>query len=125
MRTATINIGGKDRLLCFSARVVRSCTERYGGVEHIGEHLSGQDVRKNLDEAVWLLGQMLDAGARYSKMSGLDNPDAPSVEELYDLLGMDDFADLRGKISETISNGGTASVKAVAPKNAGATPEEV
>lgn len=123
MRTATINIGGKDRLLCFSARVVRSCTERYGGVEHIGEQLNGHDVEKNLDEAVWLLGQMLDAGARYAKMSGLENPDAPPVDDLYDLLGMDDFAGLRGKISETISNGGTASVKAAAPKNAGATPE--
>lgn len=122
MRTARITLAGKEYHLCFSARVVRACTERYGGVEHIGERLEGKDLGKNLDEAVWLLAQMLDAGARYAKMSGLDNPPAPSTEDLYDLMGMDDFSGLKGKIFETISNGGSPAVKAEPPKNAEATP---
>ena len=35
MRTASIEICGKEHLLCFSARVVRACTEKYGEVENI------------------------------------------------------------------------------------------
>ena len=55
MRTASIEIGGKAHLLCFSARVVRAVTERYGGVEHIDTALSANDPLKALDEAVWLV----------------------------------------------------------------------
>ena len=35
MRTAKLELNGQERLLCFSARVVRSCTERYGDVAEI------------------------------------------------------------------------------------------
>lgn len=122
MRTAKMSVAGQERLLCFSARVVRECTERYGGIEHLGEQLSGQDDEKNLSEAVWLLAQMLDAGDRYAKLTGQENPAAPTYEDLYDLLGMDDFSGLKDKIAETISVGGTAVVSAEPPKNAGATP---
>lgn len=122
MRTAKMNVAGQERLLCFSARVVRECTERYGGIEHLGEQLSGQEDGKNLSEAVWLLAQMLDAGDRYAKLTGQENPAAPTYEDLYDLLGPDDFAGLRDRIAETISVSGTATVSAAPPKNAGATP---
>ena len=43
MRTATIDICGREYLLCFSARVVRAVTERYGGMEHIDEALTAED----------------------------------------------------------------------------------
>ena len=69
MRTAKISIDGREYLLCFSARVMRACTERYGGVESI-----------------------------------------------------DDLAGLKGKISETITNGRTPTLDAVPPKNGEATP---
>ena len=64
MRTATIDICGREYLLCFSARVVRAVTERYGGMEHIDEALSTEDPVKALDESVWLLAAMMDGGAR-------------------------------------------------------------
>lgn len=122
MRTATITIGGKDHLLCFSARVVRACTERYGGVEHIDTALSDNEPVKALDEAVWLLAAMMDGGARYARMNEIPNAPALTADELLDVMDLDDFAQLRGKIAETITNGKETHVEAEPPKNAETTP---
>ena len=124
MRTAKISINGAEHLLCLSARVVRACTQRYGGISGIDEALSGSDISRAMDEAIWLIGTMMDAGARYAKLSGLENPAPLSVEELYDVCGVDDFAALYSKIAETVTNGKSVSVEAVPPKNAEATPGE-
>ena len=107
--------------MCFSARVVRACSERYGGIEHLVEKMSG-DAVQSLDEAIWLLSQMMDAGVRYAKMNGDESAEAPTADDLYDLFGMDDFAGLKDKIAETITNGNKTTVEAEAPKNGKATP---
>ena len=73
MRTATININGEERLLCFSMRAIMAVNDRYGGVEQIGSALSGDDVTHNLQEAIWLISTMLEAGARYAALNGMDN----------------------------------------------------
>lgn len=122
MRTAKISIDGMEYLLCFSARVMRACTERYGGVEKIDDALSAKDPARALDETIWLLGTMMDAGARYARLNGLENPEPLSCDDLYDAAGIDDLAGLKGKISETITNGRTPTLDAVPPKNGEATP---
>lgn len=122
MRTASIEIGGKVHLLCFSARVVRAVTERYGGMENIDEALSTENPVKALDEAVWLLAAMMDGGARYAKMSGLETPPPLTADELLDVLDIGDFAALREKIAETVTNGTTRHVEADPGKNAETTP---
>ena len=111
MRTAKIEIEGREYLLCFSARVVRAVTERYGGVEAIDGALSGS-------EAVWLLATMMDGGARYAKLNDIDNPPALTADELLDVLDISDFGRLKDKIAETITNGKSVNVEAEPPKNA-------
>ena len=103
MRTATIDICGREYLLCFSARVVRAVTERYGGMEHIDEALSTEDPVKALDESVWLLAAMMDGGARYA-------------------MDLNDFVQIRTMIAETMTNGTTRHVEADPGKNAETTP---
>lgn len=122
MRTATITIGGKEHLLCFSARVVRACTERYGGVEHIDTALSDNEPVKALDEAVWLLAAMMDGGARYARLNEIPNAPALTADELLDVLDIGDFAKMRDKIAETITNGKETHVEAEPSKNAETTP---
>lgn len=117
MRTAKIEIDGREHLLCFSARVVRACTEKYGGVEKIGDALSEGSPVETLDEAVWLLATMMDAGARYAKLNGIDNPPPLSAEDMLDVCDLSDFAAFKDKITETITNGKTTTVEAEAPKN--------
>lgn len=118
MRTAKIEIEGREHLLCFSARVVRAVTERYGGVEAIDGALSGSDPVRALDEAVWLLATMMDGGARYARLNEIDNPPALTADELLDVLDISDFGRLKDKIAETITNGKSVNVEAEPPKNA-------
>lgn len=118
MRTARIEIEGREHLLCFSARVVRAVTERYGGVEAIDGALSGSEPVRALDEAVWLLATMMDGGARYAKLNEIDNPPALTADELLDVLDLSDFSRLKNKIAETITNGKSVNVEAEPPKNA-------
>lgn len=122
MRTASIEIGGKAHLLCFSARVVRAVTERYGGLEHIDEALSTEEPVKALDEAVWLLAAMMDGGARYAKMSGLETPPPLTADELLDVMDLNDFGQLRTKIAEAVVSGRETHVEADPGKNAETTP---
>lgn len=118
MRTARIEIEGREHLLCFSARVVRAVTERYGGVEAIDGALSGSEPVRALDEAVWLLATMMDGGARYANLNDIDNPPALTADELLDVLDISDFGRLKDKIAETITNGKSVNVEAEPPKNA-------
>lgn len=135
MRTARITIDGAEYLLCFSARVVRACTERYGDITNIDKALTGgSDVQAKdkalprgsavqaMDEAVWMIAAMMDAGARYAKLNGLDNPPPLTEEELLDVCDLGDFTQLTSKITETITNGKTPTVEAEPAKNAKATP---
>lgn len=121
MKTAKINLDGKEYLLCFSTRVVKKCAERYGGVEKIDEALGSEDAVQALDESLWILAAMLDAGARYAKLNGMENPAPPDQESLYDLCDVSDFAGLKGKIMETITAGKAHQVEAAPGKNAAAT----
>lgn len=122
MRTASIEIGGKAHLLCFSARVVRAVTERYGGVERIDTALSADDPLKALDEAVWLLSTMMDGGARYAKINGLETAPPLTADELLDVMDLSDFGQLRTKITEAVVSGRKTHVEADPGKNAETTP---
>lgn len=122
MRTASIEIGGKAHLLCFSARVVRAVTERYGGVERIDTALSADDPLKALDEAVWLLSTMMDGGARYAKLNGLETAPPLTADELLDVMDLSDFGQLRTKITEAVVFGRETHVEADPGKNAETTP---
>lgn len=122
MRTASIEIGGKAHLLCFSARVVRAVTERYGGVELIDTALSADDPLKALDEAVWLLSTMMDGGARYAKLNGLETAPPLTADELLDVMDLSDFGQLRTKITEAVVSGRETHVEADPGKNAETTP---
>lgn len=122
MRTASIEIGGKAHLLCFSARVVRAVTERYGDVERIDTALSADDPLKALDEAVWLLSTMMDGGARYAKLNGLETAPPLTADELLDVMDLSDFGQLRTKITEAVVSGRETHVEADPGKNAETTP---
>lgn len=105
MRTGKIEINGKEYLLCFSTRVVRACSERYGGVENIDKALMQGTEANMMDESFWLLATMMDAGARYAKLNGIETPPPLIYDDLYDLCGVDDLMGMKTKIFETVASG--------------------
>ena len=52
MKTTSIEINGKTYPLCFSLRVMRSCTERYRSIEKIDSAIDSEDKLQNVYESV-------------------------------------------------------------------------
>ena len=121
MRIGTIGIDGKRHLLCFSVRVVRHCTERYGSINGLYSALSAEDELQALDEALWLLAEMMQAGDKYARMHGMDNAPCMSAEELEDACDISDFVQMRAAIMLTINNGRKTKVEVESSPNAEAT----
>lgn len=63
MRNGTITPASKEYPLRFSLRVVKTCTERYGSRIFQAIQGKGSEVGA-VDECLWLLAAMLDAGWR-------------------------------------------------------------
>lgn len=119
MKMARMTVDGVSYPLCFSLRVIKQCTDRYGSVEKIGEALDTADSMKALDEAIWLLAAMMAAGERYAKKHDLPAPPALSVDDLYDVSDTNDLAAMKDRIFETITDTSAAEVEAAsAGKNA-------
>ena len=120
MRTGVISFDGKKHVLCFSVRVIKACAERYGSMEGIYDALSCEDEVKNLDEALWLLEQMMRVGDKYAKEHGMANEPPMTVDDMLDLCDIGDFIGMKNSIVSTIVNGRSTSVEADSP-NAEAT----
>lgn len=124
MRTTEIEIAGTAYPLCFSVRVMRDCAERYGEFGKIDEALRGGTQAKTLDELLWLMSRLMDAGARYAARNGLEHPEALSREELYDLCHVGDVVMLRSKVTEAIRVGQKTNIEVEPGKNAQTTQGE-
>lgn len=111
MRTGKIEINKKEYLLCFSARVIRACSQRYGSVDKIVDALTKGTEIEQLDECFWILSTMMDAGARYAKLEGIENPEPLSFDDLYDLSDLLDLSAAKKRIFETAAEGSKQSVE--------------
>lgn len=121
MRTAKAKIHDKEYLICFSTRVLMALEEREGdssaGLEKIMKTQKVSDV-------FWLLAQMIDAGDRYAKIEGIENPGTISYDELVDTLGVDEYQDVFGAIAEAVQKGTKPDVQTKPAKNAKTTRTE-
>lgn len=121
MKRVMIPVNGREYPLCFSLRVVNACADRFGGLDHLDTALTGGgNAMDALNNCVWLLGQMLDAGHRYSELNQLGYETPPGQDELLDLFGLDDLAGLKACLTAGMAADQTRSVEAVPGKNAGA-----
>lgn len=117
MRTGSIMIDGQQHLLCFSARVVQKCVERYGSIEAIDGAMSNENDMQALDEAIWMLSTLMEAGDRYAKHNSINNPAPLSYDDLYDFVDIFDLGNINGSITKTIKNDTDREVLIEQPKN--------
>lgn len=120
MKTGKIEILGREHTLCFSTRVTTRCIEKYGSIDAMFDALGGEDLGKALEQSLWLLSEMLDAGRRYVRRAWDREEEAVSYDDLLDLYGLDDVAALGQALKETVINGSKREV-VTETKNAGAT----
>lgn len=120
MKTAKINILGQEHTLCFSARVAKRCIEEYGSVDAMLDTLVNDDSGKVLNNSLWLLSAMLDAGRRYVRQVEGYEETVITQEDLFDIFSIDDLGELSHKLLAAITGGSSREVEAD-PKNADAT----
>lgn len=123
MRTTTVKLGGQEYLLCFSVRVSRACSERYGSVENISAALNGKNEAAVLDEVAWLFSQLTDAGHRYAKINGQNPPPPLSEDTILDCFDVAELMGLVDKIKTSISAGMSTNIELQTVGNAEATRE--
>ena len=63
MRTGKITINNKQYTLCFSARVIRNCAEKFGGMDKIDEVMNANDETEAFEQR-YLVIKSIDAGRR-------------------------------------------------------------
>lgn len=115
MRTGKVIVGGKEYLTCFSTRVLMRVEEEKGEAAH--EWLQKMVENQSVGDMFWLLTQLIDAGDRYAKLEGLDNPGTIAFENLIDIVGVDDYATMFAAVVETVKNGQTPNVRTKPGKN--------
>lgn len=119
MRTASIEVNGRTYLTCLSTRVLMALEERGGDADaELRRVLEGG----KLADLFWLLAQMIDAGSRYARHEGLDDPGTLTFDQLVDLMGPDDYQRMNAAVAETVKAGTqpTVEVRPAPGKNADA-----
>ena len=111
MKVIKRHICGEDRVLCYSLRVTKAVTERYG-TGGIREKLKSAGTTETLDAVIWMLTLMMQAGKKYADKNGIPCPPAPSEDEMLDEYGLDDLAELYGTFTATMDAGGQQEVEA-------------
>lgn len=111
MKVITRHICGEDRVLCYSLRVSKAITEKFGS-GGIRETLKGDNPAETLDAVIWMLSLLMDAGKKYADKNGMKCPDAPSEDDMLDDYGLDDLADLMGLANDAMAAGAQQEVEA-------------
>ena len=121
MRTGTITLNGQQHILCFSVRVVRNCTERYGSMKGLHEALSSESELQVLDESLWLLRELMEAGAKYAALHDLETVKPLTADELQDTCDLNEIGGIKTAILLTLKNGKKRNVEVEGSPNAEAT----
>lgn len=116
MRTGKITVNGQEYITCLSTRVLVALEERGGDAE---KELARIMQGRKLGDLFWLLAQMIDAGNRYAKLEGIDNPGTLSLDALMDSMGPDDYEVMTGAMADTVKAGTTPTVEAKPAKGKG------
>ena len=111
MKVITKRICGEERVLCYSLRVTKAVTERFGS-GGIREKLKESSTAETLDAVIWMLTLMMQAGKKYADMNGMSCPPAPSEDDMLDQYGLDDLEELYGTFSDTMAAGSEQSIEA-------------
>lgn len=123
MKTAKLELNGKTYTMCFSLRVTRDISARFGGMEGMQSAVTSKNTAEALDAVIWMLAAMSRAGSLYDKRCGIETEEPLTEDDLYDGTDPSDLQNLRSKMFETITVGQTADIKVEPGKNAETSPE--
>lgn len=118
MRTQYLDLAGRKYPIRLTLTAAKELTERFGGIDKIGDALGG-DVSRNVDSVNDLLTTLLRAGRVYAAACGEQLP--PELEcAPADLIDLSDISAVIGTVAAAMSDDASREVEAVS-KNGEAT----
>lgn len=113
MRTTIFTENGREHILCFSPWAQRAVLERYGELDNLQEKLSGGSTVEMLDEAVWILSILMEAGDKFAKIQGMENARTFTPDELLCVCDIEDFAAIKDTVQKAVVAGSGREVEVV------------
>lgn len=121
MKMVEIQIDKTAYPLCFSLRAVTEFCERYGTLDgcfaRIKELSGANNTPELIQEYMWQLSIMLDAGYRIACKDDKEAVKPPETDEFLDAFGISDLSYIQRKVIEAIGIGSQREVGAAAAKN--------
>lgn len=121
MKRVTINLAGAERHLALSNRVLIAIGEKFGGIEKLGDAVSGENATDALKNTCWLLAEMMEAGHKDCLKHGIEDAEPMSYDDILDECDFNDIASMKDKIFEAVHKTAEPSIETEEPKNAIAT----
>lgn len=109
MRTGSITLNGTPYTLCLSTRVLANLEDRTG--KAAGEALAEVMENPRVTDVFWLLHQMILAGAKYDGLLEAKAEPVPTLDELLDNIGLDDYASVIPSIVGAVQAGSETKVE--------------
>lgn len=113
MRTGSVNLQGQTFPICLSTRVVMALEEKGLTLETVF-----QDESKQLTNVFFLLSKMLEAGYNWQRLNGEEPKKPPTLDDIIDTVGVDDYEPIINSIAETL-HGSQRNVEARPAKKKG------
>jgi len=113
----TLEIAGTEYPVCFSGRALKYVSLKYGNVnkmvDDIDDHASNLQVDQieTIYKMLWLI---LQSGEKKAKKMCYDFPSLEE-DELWDLVGVDEFSRIWGEIGAIMQADGTPNIQVESP----------
>lgn len=120
-RKAVINVGGENYELLLTTKATKEIAGRYGGLEHLGDHLmKSENFEMAIGEIVWLISLLANQSILVHNLKHKDSPKELLTEEMVELLTVPaDLATYKSAIMEALLKGTKRNVESEADaKNA-------
>ena len=82
--------------------------EKYGDIEKGLQNVAGV---QNIEDAFWIVYELMKAGAQYAKLEGIENPPLPEYDTCLDLVGVDDLPEITNGIVNAVKSGSKTVIK--------------
>lgn len=117
---AKITLGGKDYPLFMSVRAVKEISEKYGGLEQLGETMANKkDITEAIDDIIWLVTLLANQPIIINNRAhvGEEKP-LLTAEDVEYMTGLGDLNDMQNAITLAMSRGTARSIVSEQSKNA-------
>lgn len=111
-RICFFELNGAQYPLNLSMKATRLIAERFGGMENVGEAVSGKPMGEVLETLSWLLAVLMQQGFAYCDLTGAERPEKLlKQEELEVLLQPADIPQIQNAVFGTIGMGAAREVE--------------